>query len=101
MEYPKAAPGVDHRTTPEHHDNRDLTFPYRTMGIPTPGQKFNFTPVPRDKLYKYDEQFMELFEPYNVKLYLFRTQIASMPGMVLQVKVDMLSAKTSWGMLKE
>ena len=46
----------------------DATFPYPTVGIPTPGNKFNFTLVPEEKMKEFDNVFLEIFEPYIVKV---------------------------------
>lgn len=89
LDFPTGTAGINHNPGAEHHDTVDATFPYRTMGIPKPGDKFNFTRVPQDKLYEYDTKFMELFQPYNVLTSLFRIQTASMPGTELPTKEDM------------
>jgi hypothetical protein len=60
----------------EFHDHPQFTFPYPTMGIPIPGNTFNNTPVPKEKLAEYDRTINELFKPYNVPLIIFRILIA-------------------------
>jgi len=50
IDIPKATSGIDHNPSPEHHDMKDATFDYPTVGIPKPGNKYNFTKVPKEKL---------------------------------------------------
>ena len=67
IEIPRASRDLDHGPAPHHHDMKDATFPYPTVGIPNPGDKFNFTLVPEEKMKEFDNVFLELFEPYIVR----------------------------------
>ena len=71
------------------------------MGIPVPGQKFNWTKVEEKDLYTFDTQFLELFTPYNVLMFKIRTPIVSTQEWECQTKEVMSSAKTFCQMLKE
>lgn len=60
-------------TDNDNHRHDGRTFPYPTIGIPTPGtsllilgKTYNATKVAFKDLYNFDEQLLEIFKPYNV-----------------------------------
>eukprot|EP00178_Gracilaria_changii_P007821 TRINITY_DN24368_c0_g1_i1.p1 TRINITY_DN24368_c0_g1~~TRINITY_DN24368_c0_g1_i1.p1 ORF type:complete len:125 (+),score=5.01 TRINITY_DN24368_c0_g1_i1:228-602(+) len=52
-------------TDNDNHRHDGRTFPYPTIGIPTPGKTYNATKVAQKDLYNFDEQLLEIFKPYN------------------------------------
>ena len=48
------------------HQHNEFVFNYPTVGIPTPGNKYNDTKVKPEELNTFDETFLSLFKPYNV-----------------------------------
>jgi len=54
----------------------DLTFSYPTIGIPQPGKKYNSTKVKPEEMDTFDDQFLEMLQPYNVFFLRLRTQTA-------------------------
>lgn len=49
------------------HDHPNLSFNYSTMGVPIPGNTFNFTRVEDKDLATFDEEVNRLLKPYNVR----------------------------------
>ena len=70
------------------------------MGVPNPGEKFNFNRVGQNELKSFDTMFLDLFEPYNVKSAIFRTQTASTLASATQTREATSSARTISRMLK-
>ena len=70
------------------------------MGVPTPGQKFNFTKVKDEDIKEYDQIFLDLFQPFNVILLQSRTLTANTQDMANHLKLAMYFVKTLFSILK-
>ena len=54
-----------------------MTFDYPTMGIPKPGDSFDFRDMGSEEVYEYERQIAEWLRPYNVGMEVGRTQTVS------------------------
>jgi hypothetical protein len=90
---------IAHPTSGKHdlqfHDHPEFTFSYPTVGVPVPGNKFNFTKVPKEKLAEYDRTINEFFKPYNVPQIIGRTLTACSSGSATTKTAATSSAITS------
>ena len=58
-------------------DRTKMTFDYPTMGIPKPGDSFDFRDMGSEEVYEYERQIAEWLRPYNVSMEVGRTQTVS------------------------
>ena len=66
MDIPSVQGGNHYPGVNQRHEGLILAFP--SVGIPTPGKTYNNTKVAAKDLPKFDQELMELFKAYNVKI---------------------------------